>query len=457
MQDSLDQAVLATLAYGLVFDSVPTFKQIEKWLLSAHTFSPEDIRGRAQRWYQRLGISSSSVSGARSLELIDQIQRVQQVVSWVPWIQAVWVTGSFAAGAIKEDDDLDVLVVTSPHRLWLTRLVVVAISLGLGRYRPRFAPNSAQTRNRWCWNLWLETSAVGNFTPSVYLAREIVQARLIFRRSGVSPTLLLDSSPWVAQYSAMGGQTARRQSSQAAIGEAHSPSERSKKIWDRLNKLAYAFQRRHMAPHHTSERVTFDQAWFHPDDWSQRVQTRYETILAHLHTMTDVISTFPWPEDWTAAERAQLARVAVATREEPGRVVLATGVFDLFHAEHQNFLTKAAEAGEKLVVGVESDARTRLSKGPGRPRQSQQQRLDQVGRHLGVSEAFLLPEAFSRPEHHRALLELLQPDILAVSSHSPHQEKKAALMQEAGGKLVVVHQYNPAVSTTQLLKGTIQE
>ena len=39
------------------------------------------------------------------------------------------------------------------------------------------------------------------------------------------------------------------------------------------------------------------------------------------------------------------------------RIVLATGVFDLFHEEHGNYLHKAKQAGDVLVVTIESDAR----------------------------------------------------------------------------------------------------
>src|SRR5690606_7494480 len=141
--------------------------------------------------------------------------------------------------------------------------------------------------------------------------------------------------------------------------------------------------------------------------------------------------SFEWPLDWTNADRQRLSAVVSQIRpaQDLGKkVVLATGVFDLFHAEHQNFLTKAAQAGDLLVVGVESNARVRSSKGPDRPYQDQATRLAQVASHLGVTSAVILPENFSKPEHHQGILKLILPSILAVSSHSPFQDRKAALM-----------------------------
>lgn len=134
------------------------------------------------------------------------------------------------------------------------------------------------------------------------------------------------------------------------------------------------------------------------------------------------------------------------------QVVLVTGVFDLLHAEHRNFLQKAKALGGKLLVGVESDVRVRALKGEGRPINSQAVRVANITA-LGIAdEVFVLPEAFSKPEHHRTLLEQLRPNILAVSSHSPHLDKKQQLMESLGGQVVIVHQHNPSVSTTQILQ-----
>jgi len=132
--------------------------------------------------------------------------------------------------------------------------------------------------------------------------------------------------------------------------------------------------------------------------------------------------------------------------------VLATGVFDLLHEEHKNFLQKAKEVGDVLIVGIESDVRVRKLKGEGRPMQPQEIRLQQVQSLHYVDEAFLLPEEFGEQTAQEMLLEKIKPDILAVSSHSPYQEKKKKLIEKYGGRLVVVHQHNPDISTTSILR-----
>jgi len=132
-------------------------------------------------------------------------------------------------------------------------------------------------------------------------------------------------------------------------------------------------------------------------------------------------------------------------------IVLATGVFDLFHVEHQQFLTKAKQVGDFLIVGIESDQRVRQLKGLNRPKQPQNQRLQQVLDHFSVDTAFILPSHFSSPKDHSSLIQSISPHILAVSSHSPHLQKKREILSKHGGRVEVVHHFNPKISTTRLL------
>lgn len=135
--------------------------------------------------------------------------------------------------------------------------------------------------------------------------------------------------------------------------------------------------------------------------------------------------------------------------------VLVTGVFDVLHTEHKTFLQKAKQLGY-LLVGVESDVRVADMKGPGRPIHSQNERVKNL-QALGIAdEVFVLPEDFSLPEHHRNLIQSIQPDYLAVSSHTKHIDKKQKIMNEFGGSVVVVHEHNPEVSTTLLLANQIE-
>lgn len=451
----LQQATLRTLAYGQVFSHVPRFSQFCRLLISSHSFSQSELRSEYLWWTQRFGLAPSIYSVEQWRPLVREIWVIQRLLSWIPWVEAAWVTGSVAAGNVRENDDIDLLVLTAPNRLWLTRLLVVIWSVAAGKYRPRLISGGPAVKNKWCWNLWLEPSSLGVYGhPSVYVARELMQAKMIFRRQSVSSTILLDSATWTSKFLASAWKNRRKPVSQVFLSPTHSDAFLFDIIFSLVNSAAFFLQRWYMRPHQTWEKVTKKSAWFHPQVLAQRVQTRYETILAHWSDMNQFLQNFTWPEDWNSLERADLARAATLcqeARENGKKVVIATGVFDLFHEEHQAFLSAAAEQGDLLVVGLESDLRAKQLKGPDRPRQPQAQRQEQVQNYPVVTAAFILPEAFSAPHHHRALVALLQPSVLAVSSHSPHQDKKAKLLAEFGGELRVVREHNPLVSTTQLL------
>ncbi|MCA9369280.1 adenylyltransferase/cytidyltransferase family protein [Candidatus Woesebacteria bacterium] len=138
--------------------------------------------------------------------------------------------------------------------------------------------------------------------------------------------------------------------------------------------------------------------------------------------------------------------------EHDGRViVLVTGVFDVLHQEHIHFLEAAKEQGDFLVVALESDARVRQIKGPDRPHFSQQQRRQHILDLEVADQVVILPEEFSHPNHHRAVISQVRPTYLAVSSHTKHLDKKQAILSEYDGRVVVVLDHNPAESTTQIL------
>lgn len=158
---------------------------------------------------------------------------------------------------------------------------------------------------------------------------------------------------------------------------------------------------------------------------------------------------------YTQEHIKKLEKKLFELRHHNKKIVLVTGVFDLLHQEHKTFLQKAKQVGDFLVVGVESDVRVQKIKGSGRPVYREQERLQQLQQLAYVDEAFVLPESFSSPQDHEELISYIRPDILAVSSHTSHQDKKRVVLEKYGGVLQVVHEHNPEVSTTKILSSSV--
>ena len=374
-----------------------------------------------------------------SQEKIQAAAGLLKFLAFLPWVCGVAVTGSTAMNSADADDDLDFLIVTQTQRLWLVRPLVILFAMLAGKRRTwqKEEPNS------WCFNLWLERDQLAQplRTRSLYTAYEVVQANWILDRDGCEESFRTANNwvhgvlPFTAPLPASRRRIGRSKSSVpvfaelAAVGATVATSLLAP-ILSSGNVLSYLAQRAYMQGHKTTERVSIQAAFFHPRDTKRTLYDGLRNSLAELL-------------------RKDLAKA------EP--VVLVTGVFDTLHSEHLQFLSKAKALGGRLLVGVESDLRVRKLKGEGRPINSQAERVAAIERLRVASSVFVLPEQFSKPADHRQLLKKLHPTILAVSSHTAHQTEKAALMNELGGRVVVVHQHNSAVSTTKIVALQNQE
>src|ERR1051326_7319348 len=90
------------------------------------------------------------------------------------------------------------------------------------------------------------------------------------------------------------------------------------------------------------------------------------------------------------------------------KVVFTNGCFDILHRGHAEYLTKAANEGNMLVVGINSDASVkRLGKNPSRPLQDENARAFVVA-SLDVVEAVFIFDEDTPLE----LIKFVQPDVL---------------------------------------------
>ena len=143
----------------------------------------------------------------------------------------------------------------------------------------------------------------------------------------------------------------------------------------------------------------------------------------------------------------------LSERRKHGKsLTLVTGVFDLLHEEHYNFLEKAKQSADLLLVGLESDKRVKQIKGENRPVHGQQDRLENLEKWNLADFIFILPEDFSKPENHRRLIDQIRPDFMAVSEHTAFKSEKEKILAEFGAKLLIVHDFNPEFSSTKLLE-----
>jgi rfaE bifunctional protein nucleotidyltransferase chain/domain len=104
--------------------------------------------------------------------------------------------------------------------------------------------------------------------------------------------------------------------------------------------------------------------------------------------------------------RAQMSAEGERAHSQDRTVVLTNGCFDVFHAGHVAYLQQAAEMGDLLFVGLNSDSSTRSLKGPGRPFNSQDDRAAVLAA-LEVVDAVAIFDELTAAE----LVRSIRPDV----------------------------------------------
>jgi D-beta-D-heptose 7-phosphate kinase/D-beta-D-heptose 1-phosphate adenosyltransferase len=145
---------------------------------------------------------------------------------------------------------------------------------------------------------------------------------------------------------------------------------------------------------------------------------------------------------------AELLTELSARRARGERLVFTNGCFDILHYGHVFLLSNAADEGDVLVVGLNSDASVRRLKGDGRPVNDQAHRAVVIAALEMVTYVTIFDE--DTPER---LIDVLQPDVLVKGGDwRPDQIAGAQTVIDRGGK-VVIFPYQKGFSTTQIIAG----
>ncbi len=124
---------------------------------------------------------------------------------------------------------------------------------------------------------------------------------------------------------------------------------------------------------------------------------------------------------------------ALVDKRPSSTIVLANGVFDLFHVGHLRYLRAAAEEAETLVVAVNSDASTRRYKGPDRPVIPEAERAELVAALPCVDHVVVFHELDVRH-----ILNTLKPDVHAKGTdYTAETVPERAVVQAYGGRVAI--------------------
>ena len=190
----------------------------------------------------------------------------------IPTVKLVGLTGRLAMRNVDPEDDIDLLIITASSRLWLTRLLAVALLECLGKRR---RPQDQDVKNKICLNMFLDEDqlALPSQERNLYTAHEVVQMKPLWGKDQTH-NRFLKANQWVKQYLANAlGNSPRAKEAQTKKGITRGPI-------NLLETLARRFQLSYMSRRRTTEVATPHRALFHPQSAQDWVLKEYRRRLS---------------------------------------------------------------------------------------------------------------------------------------------------------------------------------
>ena len=118
--------------------------------------------------------------------------------------------------------------------------------------------------------------------------------------------------------------------------------------------------------------------------------------------------------------------------DEGKSLVFTNGCFDILHRGHTTYLAFARCQGDALVVGLNSDASVKRSKGEGRPVNPQEDRAWVLGSLRAVDYVVVFEE-----DEPKELISKILPDVLVKGKDWAHYVSGREIVEAHGGRVVL--------------------
>jgi D-glycero-beta-D-manno-heptose 1-phosphate adenylyltransferase len=144
---------------------------------------------------------------------------------------------------------------------------------------------------------------------------------------------------------------------------------------------------------------------------------------------------------------ADFQRMLTIWQFQGRKIVFTNGCFDILHLGHIDYLSKAKDLGDLLVIGLNTDLSVSKIKGKNRPIQ------DEISRAMVLASlGFVDVVVFFGEETPYNLIKTIQPDILVKGAdYKPEDIVGYDIVTNKGGKVVTI-EFLEGYSTTAIEK-----
>lgn len=201
---------MQTLLYADMFDFPLSEKEL--WVrLIAYKGTEEFFRRSLQacphiqrydHYYVLTGraslVAERKKRGRWSRQKLLRARNIARMLRRIPTILLCGVSGSVAAENARDDEDIDVFIITSRHTVWITRLCVLLLMLFFGSLR---RGNTKTVRNHFCFNMFLDEDhlLLPKQEQDLFAAYEIIQMHPLYEKKNTYHRFL-QKNTWVSRF-----------------------------------------------------------------------------------------------------------------------------------------------------------------------------------------------------------------------------------------------------------------
>ena len=128
------------------------------------------------------------------------------------------------------------------------------------------------------------------------------------------------------------------------------------------------------------------------------------------------------------------------------KIIFTNGCFDIIHRGHVEYLSQAADYGDILIIGLNSDSSVSKIKGKNRPIQDEQSRAEVLAAMQFIDYIVIFDQ-----ETPKQLIEYLQPNVLIKGSDYKISDIVGGDFVIANGGKVITIDFIEGYSTTKII------
>ena len=145
------------------------------------------------------------------------------------------------------------------------------------------------------------------------------------------------------------------------------------------------------------------------------------------------------------ANKKGLSSILKAWAKENKHIVFTNGCFDILHRGHIDYLAKASDYGDILVIGLNTDDSVSRLKGPHRPIQDEKSRA-----HIMAALEFVDLVVYFNEDTPYDLIKVVQPDVLVKGADYKAEDIVGYDVVIAKGGKVETLEFLPGYSTSAI-------